>query len=248
MLNELPFISSWIEDEWKYHLENDFEALEAIPCGAIRGYCAMFSAVEDYRDIEFLMKFSKREISEEENHKLFLSQQEYKRKSIDNEPISHLKAALTNYLKNDPESEASGYIKEFLETVKNLETPKAKDIRAAMKPLLKEKYGVSLKSTGGGLWECILGSDDVPIRLSIDFGGFSQGFRYSLYFPHKDVNKRSIDTSYESLLGFFYNPMDLLRTDILKEQLEYIFKNIDKVVLLILQYNKSLQPTAGSGG
>jgi hypothetical protein len=248
MINNLPILKDWIEDEWKFHLSNNFESLQKIPCSSLRGFVKMFSSVEKYKDLEFLVKFSRRELTEKQYHALFTESLEYKNKGLDNEPISNIKKSLKHTLTQDLDSKVIDSIKALLETIGEAETPKAKDIRKMLKPCLKEKYEAVLKSSGGGDWECYLAENDFPIKLCVDFGGFLVGFRYYLLLPIKDENNFNIQISYESLLGFFYNDMDLLRTDVLESQIGFIFKNVDKIVSLALRYNNALQPTADSGG
>ena len=232
MWQYLPELLPHIEAEWQSHIADDFLRLSEIPSGAVAATAEIFRRNTSKYDVTFLMRYVKSEISVEERAILWneyltvVNEGRYRYK-----PIAEWKPGFKYKMDNGEWSpEEMKRLKEFWRQLSQVDTPKATDVRKALKPILSREFGTKLTSQKGGIWVAPMSVNGLPLSLVFDFGGFSKGFRYELWLPLKLEQSLRARLSYESALGFNTSPWDLVRTDHLSEQLELSVFLLKKVL------------------
>jgi hypothetical protein len=224
-------LKTWIEKEWLMLREEDYSSLMRIPSKIVRSTCELFLSDPNKYNIRFLLRLGFGELSNDERVDLYRAQCKFGH--IENQPINFLKKSIKYQIDNLPEGEKRNVLISKLERLQKVETPKAPETRKFTNLLLKEKYGIKLKSTGHGTWHAPLSIGDKEGVLEIDYGGFSPGFRYSVRIIDKEKKLYRNRISYERLLGILAHDWDLIRTDKLKDQLELLLSYVEVVVELL---------------
>ena len=232
MWQYLPELLPHIEGEWQGHIADDFLRLSEVPSGTVAAMAEVFRSNRNKYDVTFLMRYAKSELIAEERNTLWseylavMSEGRYRYK-----PIAEWKPGFKYKMDNQqwlPEEVKQ--LEDVWRQLSQVDTPKAADIRRALKPILSREFGTKLTSQKGGIWAAPMSIDGLPLSLIFDFGGFSKGFRYELWLPLKLERSLRAQLSYESALGFNTPPWDLLRTDLLSEQLELAVFLLKKVM------------------
>lgn len=224
MWQYIPELLPYIEAEWQSHIADDFSRLSEVPSGAVAATSDVFNRNRSKYDLTFLMRYAKSELSTDERTALWseylevMSKEKYRYK-----PIAEWKPGFKYRLDNGewlPEEKKQ--LEEIWVQLSQVDTPKAADIRKALKPILSREFGTNLTSQEGGIWSAPMSINGLPLSLVFDFGGFSKGFMYELWLPLKLERSMRARISYESALGFNDPAWDLVRTDLLNEQLELL--------------------------
>lgn len=221
MYRYLPELPQFIEAEWRSHIADDFRWLSRIPSRTVSATCEALRANPCWRDLAFLARYARGVLSGVEHAALWNEYLSISGRGVRHKPISEWKPGFRYQLEHGSWSdEERNRLEEFWRQIADVETPKAADIRKTLRSILVSEFGVKLGSEGGGLWSAGLSIKGLPVVLVFDFGGFSRGFRHELRLPLKVDGSMRARFSYESALGFNVPPWDLLRTDVLTEQLE----------------------------
>jgi len=230
----LPEIDVLIEEEWSRHISDNYLWLSKIPSSEIAVYCHVFQANPEKYNVEFLSKKSRWLLSEEEKDDLwneYLKERSDRERMSQYEAFSDIKRRFKYQIDHlEPAHKDLKKYEEIWNSISIIDTPKSTEIRKVLKPMLKNMFDTKLVSHGGSSWKAPLSVNNLPISLDFDFGGFSRGFRYSLTLPLQTEGHWRAYTSYEDVLGFNTPPWDLLRTDILSEQLVQLSEVITKML------------------
>jgi hypothetical protein len=232
MWQYLPELLPHIEAEWQSHIADDYLRLSEVPSGVVAAMAEVFGRNRTKYDVQFLMRYARSELSAEERNALWneylavVNEGRYRYK-----PIAEWRQGFKYNMDNGQWlPEEMKQLKEFWKQLSQVDTPNATDIRKALKPILSREFGTKITSQKSGIWTAPMSMNGLPLSLVFDFGGFSKGFRYELWLPLKLERSLRAQLSYESALGFNTPPWDLLRTDLLREQLEMAVLLLKKVL------------------
>lgn len=231
MRQHLPELLECIEADWRGHAADGFQWLSRIPSRTVAATCEAFRANPAKYDRGFLLRYARGELSKEERTDLWNEYLKVSGSGFRYKPLSEWKPGFKYQLDHGEWSaEERHRLDELWRQIADVETPNATDIRKTLRPILISEFGVRLASEGGGLWSAGLSIKGTPVVLVFDFGGFSRGFRHQLRLPLKQEGSMRALLSYESALGFNVPPWDLLRTDVLAEQLNLTVAVIKRVL------------------
>ena len=217
-LAAFPQLSPFVDAEWRAHLADDFTSLAALPSGGIVAYCHAFRAERALFTLDTLLAFAHGTLDAATRARCVAVWQAA-RAAHPATPFSLHKAMLKEGLRTtaDPTLRARG--EALLAQLQGVDTPKAAEIRASMKPLLAQRFGVALKSSGGGDWTLPFDLAGEPMALHVDTGGMGGGFRYYVRKRVPGGLVASPGVSYETALGLPTFGFDLLRSDRCGEQI-----------------------------
>ncbi len=223
--------------EWRQHIADDFRGIDGIPSRLVSPMGELFRSDREKFNLSYFMKFSERTLDREERRKVREEAQEIQGANwMRYEPVADIKLVTKLRIAHMAPSEGRTRLEEVLAGMDHVDTPKSTQIRSVLQPMLKERFGTKLASQGGGNWAAPLISTGMPLNLHFDFGRFSRGFNYEIRLPITLQSTNSpMALSYESALGFSSWDWDLIRSDLLEEQLQLLFQNISKVLTWLSQ-------------
>lgn len=229
VLAAFPVLAPFVDAEWAAHVADDFADLARTPSNSIVAYCDVFRADRALFTLDTLRGFAHGTLPEaldERIQALWHSASE-RRPAM---PIVHRKAMLKEALRTATDPALREKVAAALAALDGIDTPKAADLRAAMKPVVVRLFGKPLASSGAGDWVVPFEAGSRPMELHVDTGGMSRGFRYCVRQRGPGGLAASPGVSYESALGFAEFPFEQLRTDQLDEELGRWAARVERLV------------------
>jgi hypothetical protein len=182
-----------------------------------------------------------------EHEELFSATEQARSSGAVPRPLSELKQEILSDLpraQGFPDAEAA--LLAALEQIGPAETAKASTVRKALNPVLKAEFGAKLTASGYGTWVVPVSTSCTTYQLELDFGGMAPGFRHRTLLPLLRHN-HWVGTGYEGALGFGSVNWDLIRSDMLDQQLELLIANVRKVLARLSHVNWSRKVGAVPG-
>jgi hypothetical protein len=225
----LPELRPRVETAWRAHSADDFRRLASVPSTPVVTACTAFLADRATYDLDFLMCLAEGTLPEDAARALWKITQEIQRGQIWLNGYSMAKTELRLWLRHARSPEEHAHVESQLKQLAGIDTPKASEIRRALKPLLASEFGTKLASEAGGVWTALLNGTAGPFELELDFGGFERGLRWALRVPARYPHNYPVCVSYEDALGFRSSGWNLLRTDWLEPQLRSLVGHVREV-------------------
>jgi hypothetical protein len=229
VLTAFPALGPFVDAEWVAHVGDDFADLARTPSNCIVAYCDVFRADRALFTLDTLRGFAHGTLPDAVDERIGALW----RSASERRPamaIVHRKAMLKEALRMAPDPALREKAAAALAALDGVDTPKAADLRAAMKPIVERLFGRPLASSGTGDWVVPFEVGLQPMELRVDTGGMSRGFRYFVRQRVPGGLAASAGLSYESALGFADFPFEQLRTDRLDEQLGQWATRLERLV------------------
>ena len=225
-----PKLGAFVADEWAAHVADDFAALAATPSGGIVACCHAFRDDRALFTQEVLVAMAHGTLPEDRRARVTAAWGAAQQAHSVPPPASLHKLMLKEALRTSQDPVLRAQIEDALQRLVGIDSPKAAEIRAAMKPALVRLFGKGLASSGGGDWRVPLEVRGEPWALHVDTGGMGGGFSYYLRPRVAGGTAHHPGLSYEQALGLPAFKFDLLRTDRLETQLALWAARLEKLV------------------
>lgn len=212
VLGAYPQLAAFVEAEWRAHMADDFAALATTPASGIAAYCQAFRADRALFTMDCLLALAHGTLDAATRARCTAAWQAAKSEHPAM-PFSLHKAMLQEVVRTTGDAAARDGAQALLVQLAGVDTPKAAEIRAAMRPLLKARFGAALASSGGGDWIVPFTLAGQPMALHVDTGGMGGGFRYYVRPRVPGGLVAAMGVSYETALGLPAFAFDLLRSD-----------------------------------
>lgn len=247
-----PALAAPIEAEWRAHFADKFVRLRRTPSRGVRCVCDVLLDEDQPWGLDFVLRLSRAETTAEERQAFFRAADKVYRSGVrDVMPVNDLRFFLRRQFEDTDDVALRTQIAEEFAALGDVTLPKAAATRRVLFPLLKSRFGTSISSGGNGEYAMDLPGGAIPLRLWLDFGGFTRGLRWEVsvaqrYLPR---NLHSVGSSYEQLLGIVVGDWDLLRTDRIEEDATLLMERIDAAsrVLCAVPWHEA-GSAASSGG
>jgi hypothetical protein len=222
---DVPAIASHIETEWDRLFGEGLLPLLRTPSSHVAMDTVRYLAFPKVFTKDLLVRKAMGTLSRDEDSELSKYQPEWHpRLVVLNHPVWQLRAMVKHPqgVPRDFLDAASAFLKEN----PTAESAKAPDVRRVLKARIKNEFGSALVNHGGGDWKADITFKGRKRRLEFDFGGMGGGVRHGVRV-HRDPHRPPL--SYESALGFGWPQWDLLRLDMLEDQITILIDGILRV-------------------
>ena len=203
--------TSFIRDEWRSEMPNDFPLVRSIPASNVQAFLAV--VIEQKRDIDFLVALAENELSKRALDSFWPAVTE-KTKTPRFMGFGEAKGLIA--LEQDPEY--GPLIKEHIDEARSLTSgltiPTAQDVQEQLFPLLTSAFSTAPENIGGGDWRFSIQHKGGSLGLCLDFGGRHSEFRWHLDLRDSPFfNAQWPRVSYEGIMGLGQPHWDQISND-----------------------------------
>lgn len=232
-LSWYPQFVPFVEAEWRAHFADDFAELARTPSEGIAAWCAALRADRALFTSDALLAHASGTDDDATRARYHDAWRRAREGNPGGGPWFMRKALLAEGMRQAPDPAVRAQCATALEKLAGIDTPKAAQVRAAMKPVVQRLFGGPLASSGGGDSSVPFEAGGTAMQLVVDTGGMARGFRYFIRPSQRPGFPMLLGIAYETLLGLPGFPWDMLRTDRLDAQIGLWAERLERLVSVL---------------